>query len=192
MHTSRGLSLVEVLVALAVAAVLLGFAVPSLRKLLEQERSTAAINAVIGTVHLARSSAIELHARVIVCPLAAPQGTGPARCGGHADWPHGWLTFVDRDRNATFGGLDVGVRESQSLATGARLSWRSFRNRPYLAFEPSGLTEWQNGSFLYCPASADPHDARQVVLNPQGRLRQLTDRDGDGIVEDTNGRPVRC
>jgi type IV fimbrial biogenesis protein FimT len=192
MRRSGGFSLVEVLVALAVASVLMGLAVPSMRKLIEQERSTAAINAMIGTVELARSSAIDFNARVIVCPLAAAQDTAPARCGGHGDWANGWITFVDRDRNAAFGIGDDPLRETPALAMGSRLTWRSFRNRPYLAFEASGLTAWQNGSFLYCPASADPHDARQIVLNPQGRVRQLTDRDGDGIVEDTSGRPVRC
>jgi type IV fimbrial biogenesis protein FimT len=90
------------------------------------------------------------------------------------------------------GGTDDVLRGIPALPAGSTVFWRSFRNRPYLVFQPTGLTDWQNGHFLFCPASGNARDARQVVLNPQGRLRQMTDRDGDGIVEDTSGRPVRC
>ena len=57
---------------------------------------------------------------------------------------------------------------------------------------PSGLTDWQNGNFLYCPQGGDPRFARQIVINAQARVRHARDSDGDGIVEDARGRPVTC
>ena len=78
------------------------------------------------------------------------------------------------------------------LGEGERFYWRSFRNRSYLMIRPSGLTDWQNGNFLYCPESGDPRLARQIVINAQARVRHARDSDGDGIVEDARGRAVVC
>jgi type IV fimbrial biogenesis protein FimT len=185
---ARGISLIELLVTLAVAAALLGLAVPAMSGFIERERSTAAINATIGAVQFARHAAMSLRATVVVCPKPA-SGSG---CGSHDDWHRGVSVFADRNRNRTLDPNDDVLRELPELPSRSRLYWRSFRNRPYLVFEPNGYTEWQNGNFLYCPPSGDPHDARMVVLNPQGRLRQMHDRDGDGIVDDANGRSVSC
>jgi len=187
MPRTGGLSLVELLVAVAVAATLTGLAVPPFRDFVERHRSVAAINTLVGAVQLARQSAVMLRTQVIVCPRR-PEGG----CGSHDDWPNGALVFADRDRNAGFGSADDLLRASPPWPEGSHVRWRSFRNRPYLTFTPTGLTAWQNGHFLYCPPDGDARFARLIVLNPQGRLRQAADRDGDGVVEDAQGRPVTC
>ncbi len=114
------------------------------------------------------------------------------RCGRRNTWHNGALVFLDRNANGRFDGSDVLLRRMPRLGEGERFYWRSFRNRSYLMIRPSGLTDWQNGNLLYCPASGDPRFARQIVINAQARVRHARDSDGDGIVEDVKGRAVDC
>ena len=114
------------------------------------------------------------------------------RCGRRNTWHNGALVFLDRNANGRFDGSDVLLRRIPRLGEGERFYWRSFRNRSYLMIRPSGLTDWQNGNLLYCPASGDPRFARQIVINAQARVRHARDSDGDGIVEDAQGRAVDC
>lgn len=176
----------ELLVTLALAAVLLRMAVPGFLDLIAEQQAAAASNAVIGAVQMARSAAIVHRTPVTFCPNN--RGT----CGSGRDWQLGGLIFADGNRNAR---LDEGEHifgTLPKLPDGVRLVWRSFQNRAYLRFLPSGLTAWQNGHFQYCPADSDPRFARQLILNAQGRIRKAPDRDGDGIREDASGEPLRC
>ncbi len=182
----RGITLIELLVTLAVAAVLLHAALPAFADLLASQRAAAASNAVVGAVQLARSSAITHRTAVTFCPRS-----GNA-CGGRAHWRDGGLVFLDHNRNAELDAGEPLLGTLAALEAGATLAWRSFRNRSYLRFEPRGYTDWQNGHFQYCPASSDARHARQVIINAQGRTRSARDRDGDGIREDARGRPLRC
>lgn len=66
-HPARGFTLVELMVALAVAAVLLGIAVPSFRDMLERNRVAAQTNEVLGGLQAARSEAIRKNATHRFC-----------------------------------------------------------------------------------------------------------------------------
>ena len=182
----RGVTLIELLITLAVAAVLLQMALPGAHDLLQSHRAAAASNAVIGAVQLARASAITYRTAVTLCPR-----DGQA-CGRRAHWRNGGLIFLDANRNAQLDSGEAMLGAMAAVEAGATLAWRSFRNRGYLRFEPSGYTAWQNGHFQYCPASGDARHARQIILNAQGRTRSARDRDGDGIREDADGKPLRC
>lgn len=182
----RGATLVELLVTLAVAGVLLLFALPRFGGLLDSQRSTAAVNQLIGALSYARSAALLHRQTVTLCPSAG------AQCLGRNEWHHGALIFLDHNRNGILDAEDQALTRLPALHPGARIYWRSFRNRSYLQFQPRGYTAWQNGSFLYCPPDAAPQRARMVILNQQGRTRLARDRDGDGIDEDAEGRPLAC
>ncbi|MFU8815704.1 MAG: GspH/FimT family pseudopilin [Pseudomonadales bacterium] len=187
----RAFTVVELLVTLAVASACLSLALPSFHNLLASARATAAVNHIIGAVAVARTQAILLQRTTTLCPGTAHPANEPA-CLGRNQWHLGTLVFVDDNRN---GLIDPGERLLTALPplrTGERIYWRSFRNRSYLQFHPRGYTEWQNGSFLYCPADGRAEYARMAIVNAQGRVRVARDADGDGIAEDASGQPLAC
>lgn len=181
-----GYTLVELLAVLAIAAILLALALPAMGPRAPRERATAALNQIIGSVALARSAAVLHGTPVTFCPGFA------GSCLGRDQWHRGALVFRDANQNGLKEPGEALLSALPGLETGARLYWRAFRSRSYLRFLPAGYTEWQNGHFLYCPAGGDPRLARMLILNAQGRTRVARDTDGDGIVEDARGRPVRC
>ncbi len=181
-----GVSLLELLVTLAVMAVLAGVAMPGLVDLAAQHRSSARINAMLGAVQAARHLAIVGNVSVTLCP-----GQGP-RCLGRNQWHQGAVVFVDRDRDRRIDAGEFVALRLPKMDLGERIRWRAFRNRSFLLIRGSGLTDWQNGNFQYCPADGDARFARQIILNAQGRVRHAQDSDGDGIREDAQGRPLAC
>lgn len=83
-----GFSLIELMVVLAIAAILLGIGVPSFRDFIQSQKITAAVNDFFASINLARSEAIQRGARVDVVPVD-PDG----------DWAKGWVVFIDANNN---------------------------------------------------------------------------------------------
>jgi prepilin-type N-terminal cleavage/methylation domain-containing protein len=186
MPISRGFTLVEAMSTLAISSILLYLALPSFNSLIDRHHSTSRINGVIGMVRFARQSAITENGWVTLCSAVNQS------CSGSPEWHTGVMAFADPDRN---GVRDVDERVLAyypALDSGERLRWRSFRNRNFLQFTPRGYTNWQNGSFHYCPASGNPRFGKVVIINIQGRATPSMDQDGDGIDEQANGSPLTC
>jgi type IV fimbrial biogenesis protein FimT len=87
-----GLTLIELLMALAVAGILLAIAGPSFREAIQANRLTSAANELTAAVQLARAEAIRNNRRVTLC-----RSTDSSSCDGSTSiWP-GWIVFVDVD-----------------------------------------------------------------------------------------------
>jgi type IV fimbrial biogenesis protein FimT len=76
----RGFTLLELMVTLAVLAIILGIAVPSFKGLLVRARIGAAANQLVAGLQTARMLAIRSNSRVEMCP-----STDGATCSG-SDW----------------------------------------------------------------------------------------------------------
>jgi len=87
MKTNRGFTLIELMIAIAVLAIVLGLGVPSFRDAIQNNRATAAANDVVTALQLARSEAIRRRQNVVVCRRNA---AGDA-CDDGTNWAVGWL-----------------------------------------------------------------------------------------------------
>jgi len=79
----RGASLIEVMLATAIAGVLGSAAVPAMTETMTQQRLRAGSSDLFATFNLARSEAIKRGEAVAVVPADAD------------DWSRGWKAFVD-------------------------------------------------------------------------------------------------
>lgn len=182
---TRAFTLVELLICLAIAAILLGLVGPSLSQLLRRNEATSAINWLVGNVVFARHAAVTNGTMVTLCPSRDGK-----QCGGK--WHEGTIAFTDIDADRKLDADDRLLRRFEFPLEDGTIKWRAFQNRQYLQMTSRGYTNYQNGNFVYCPGDGDIRYARQLVINIQGRARTSKDVNGDGYVEDRYGKHLRC
>lgn len=176
MRRMRAYTLPEMLAALLVLAVLLGWALPSVTDSIARARANGAMMQLRAVLHLARSSAITLRRDVTVC------GTmdGSTCSTSWEELPA--LLFLDANLNRRLDADEHPVLRPDRTRS-ARLSWRGSGGRAFLRYRPDGgIREF--GHFLYCPASGKLQLARKLVVNATGRPREARDMDGNGIVDE--------
>ena len=181
-----GFTLMEGLVTLVVAAILTTAVIPAFADLLARQRATAAVNQLVGAIHMTRHAAISHRRRVALCASAAQT------CLGRNQWHQGVMVFVDANRDGSRQASEAVITQLPPLHSGASVVWRAFQNKSYLRFRANGSTDWQNGSFTYCPPDGDLRLAKSITINVQGRIALSADRDNDGVDEDARGRRLRC
>ena len=136
---SRGFTLVELMVTLAVAAVLLMMASPSFSALLNGNRLTGAASDLVAALQSARMEAVRLNARVQVC--GSEDGT---TCGGDPERWTGWVVLADADRDGDF---ETVVRTAQVQEQVQVLPGPSMRIQP-ISFRPDGFAYGDAGGLL--------------------------------------------
>jgi type IV fimbrial biogenesis protein FimT len=159
-----GFTIIELMLTIAVAAVILSIGVPSYQGLMERNQLTSGINQFISSMSLARSEAIKRNQRVLICP-----SNDGATCSG-IQYESGWIIFVDRNSN---GSRQVGAEEliwvSESLPASMTLRGTGCcdDNIPYLA---SGQINGIAGSMHLCKSN-DPDKSKKIVINTFGRVQ---------------------
>jgi len=184
-RAGQGLTLMELLVTLSITAVLIGMALPGWSDLVQQKRGDLLIRRLNQAIELARISAVSYGEIVTLCRSRDGQA-----CRG--PWAEGVMVFRDPDADRRLADDQQAIAYLDFGDSHGQLYWRAFGNRQYLQFTALGFTRNQNGSFTYCPDSGDLRQARQLILNRAGRTRRAVDSDGDGVAEDSRGRPLRC
>jgi len=97
-----GFTLIELMVAIVVAAILLAVAVPSFETTLNSGRLATASNELLVSLQTARIEAIRYNNRTSVC-LSRNAGTANPTCApAAATDATGWITFVDVNSNGTY------------------------------------------------------------------------------------------
>lgn len=184
-YRHAGLTMVELLICLLLITLLGTLSIPGLQTLVEQQRSDIIMRSLADAIAFARTTAITHGGLVTMCRSEA--GT---ECGGQ--WQDGVLLFTDSNGDQEINQDDSVQRYFTFPEADGSLRWRAFQNRQYLQFTSQGHTRHQNGSFTYCAANKKPELARQLILSRTARARFALDSDGDGIREDSSGKPLVC
>lgn len=110
---SRGVTLVELIIAIAVLGVLMALAVPSFQFVRNVNRLSAAANDFVSGLQLARMEAVRRNARVVFC--RSDNGTA---CDNAAGAWAGWMVATDEDGSGTFGDSVVERLRTERVAAG--------------------------------------------------------------------------
>ena len=86
----RGFSIIELMIGVAILAILVALAVPSLTSVINNNRLAAQANEFVTALQLARSEAVRLNTAVSVC-----KSDDGAACSAAAGPWTGWITVVD-------------------------------------------------------------------------------------------------
>ncbi|WP_006786866.1 GspH/FimT family pseudopilin [Thiorhodospira sibirica] len=158
MRTEAGLSLIELMVALAVLAVVLAIGIPSVNQLLREQRLTTTTNLFIASVHFARSEAIKRAERVTICPSVDGQ-----HCSNQVDYSEQWIIVVGPAPGQSL--QDAGPVLRVIKGPGPRVTGNQTVARR-ITFEPTGRPV-SFGRIDICLDSS----ARRVVISIMGRPR---------------------
>lgn len=160
---ARGFTLIEMLVALAIAAVLAAIAVPAMSGAFESVRARSAEAALVGSLARAGSGAALGGRRTVLCP-----SRDGATCAPGVDWSGGWLVFQDLDADRE---RDPGEAElARQGALEGRVRLRTTSGRPRIVFQGYGSNAGSNATFTLCDGRG-PEYGRALVLNNRGQLR---------------------
>ena len=165
-----GFSLLELMIALAIAAILLAMAMPSLQSFAGDSEMSAANNQLVYSLQIARSEAIKRSAAVGLCPSANPLADEPA-CGG-GNYTMGWIVFVDTDGNGIRNAADEVVLQSEALSPAFSITADNvFADRIYFndsgtSTNPAGIPLSGNVRIDYRGGSAK----RDVKVAANGRI----------------------
>ncbi|HZF98644.1 MAG TPA: GspH/FimT family pseudopilin [Pseudoxanthomonas sp.] len=100
-----GFTLLELMVIIAILAILITLALPSFQSTLRSNRVATTSNELLASLSLARSEGIRSTRGGGVC--TSPDG---ATCGG--SWNDGWLVWTESNGNGIFDGVDTVARFS--------------------------------------------------------------------------------
>jgi type IV fimbrial biogenesis protein FimT len=151
--------LIEQVMVLAIMAVLVTIAAPSMHRMLGRSRLQSAQIDLIAGLRQARYSAVSHGVITLFCP--SPDGL---RCADSSHWESGWLTAADRDGDKQ---PDHAVIYTGSAPPGVRVLSSNGRHR--VRFHPDGSARGTNLTFTLCLPGQHTEVLTVVVSNP-GRV----------------------
>ena len=159
-------TLVELMVAVAVLALLLGVALPSFSRMLDDYRLTTFSNELHHALSLARSEAIKRGRRITLCPSRDGQW-----CDNAAGWDAGWVVFADANGNARRDPSELLVAVGPAAPQGMIARGNGSMAR-YVSFIPLGITQAAGGAFQAGTIQVcNGERQRSLVISRSGRVR---------------------
>ena len=169
-YKSRGFTLVELLVVMAMAARLLNIAAPSLSAVMQNTKFAVRSNSLTQSVHFGRMEAVKRRHSVSMCARASNTA-----CSSDNDWSKGWLVYTDSSSDGVQGVLDgtdtvlqvvsfetsnIGVTASAVIGSNANSPTKNIR------FNSRGFADWSAGTFVLCNPDFAEMTRSLIVVGP--------------------------
>ena len=167
-------SLLELVLTVAVAAIVIALAVPTFGDTLAKQRQRAEIDALFRAVHHAKKASVVRNQVVTLC--ATRDGE---QCANSGDWSAGWLMFENSDQDSP-PTRDPGEPRLRYHTVHGSIEISSNRRNYTLRSTQRRAT---NGTLVVCDRTGRVLP-RALVVSFTGRPRVAS--------ENTRGRPYRC
>jgi len=95
-----GFTFIEMIVGLAIAAILIAVGVPSFSTFMENAKISTTTNDYMFSLHKARSEAVKRVSGTGMCPSKTSMDAD-ASCSNGASYGDGWIVYADENKNRT-------------------------------------------------------------------------------------------
>lgn len=182
-HQRNGFTLIELMVAIAIVAILSTVALPSMSTFLVQMRVDNEISELQRLLLTARNTAINTGKNTTVCPLSGSACTN--------NWGNEISVFTNSDNtlatNNSYVAPDELVKVKASIKTGDKLQY----TQNSVIYTPEGRLLNTSANFRFCPK--DKADlSRGISISASGRSYTSSDTDSDSKDEDRSGNEITC
>ena len=162
----KGFTLVELMVTVAVAAILVGIAIPSFRNMIVDYRLSTLATNLTDAISFARSEAIKRNRTITFCQTSSATSN---RCGGSGSWQH-WLVL----QNAVSADADDVIRRGAINSHNTTVQVTSDLTDDRLNITTDGLA--RSGAALIseaiitvCATSGPTESIREIILGAANR-----------------------
>lgn len=160
---SRGFTIIEVMLTVALAAVLMAVAVPSFRTMIANNRLASQTTEIVAAINFARSEAIAHNTSVSLCRANLEASVNCANTAGE------WDFFIVRDSAGTV------LRRGALPDYGGSVSFESDLTGDTISFTPDGLARTggvlvSDNVFTACSTAVDSDNMRVLTVGAGSRL----------------------
>ena len=158
-----GFTTIELIMVMAIAAILIAIVVPSFKSAIQTASTTREINTFVGDLGFARAEAIKEGVPVTIC--ASSDG---ATCSGSTSWQSGWIVFS----NSTLSANPSGTPLRKQIAFTSTDTLVSDNNTSAINFSSEGFTVSLPGNpvtFALQTAPVTSSLTQCVAINIAGR-----------------------
>lgn len=158
---------------IAISAVLVTLAAPSVRNLIESNGISDNVNSVMSAMTFARAEALKRGMPVTMCRSVNADTADSPSCSDGAEWESGWVVFTDVDNNGKF---DAGKGDVLLLAQGSLARSGVIRHNVTggLRFAATGLMSSAASGFTFARSDTAPVQ-RTLCIAKLGRARLIAD-----------------
>lgn len=164
--TSRGMTLIELMIVVSILAVLLMIGLPSFQRLITSTRLTGQINELVGDLSFARSEAGTRSRAVNLCIAAS--STTCSTSGNN--WATGWIIWSDINGNSSLDAATEILKYTPALDGNVTMNLTGFASNATITFLPyGGLSPTVGGPGVFTLCASGDNNGRQATVPFTGR-----------------------
>ena len=158
-----GITLIELIIALAVIGVIASFAVHGASAAINASRTSSSVSSLYASLTRARSFAATGGVDVVLCPSA-----DGAACADGYRWESGWIAFPALHSGSNRSADEPILVHQEALPPTVHLITSAGRTR--IRFQPNGSNAGSNATFTFCDGRG-PSAASAYAMANSGELR---------------------
>lgn len=157
-----GFTLIELMVTVALIALLSAVAVPNFVTFRRNSELTGITNNFLGALNAARSEGMKRNLNAMVVPA-----------NNDTDWSKGWIVFVDVDRSDNYSTSDIVILQQPTPPSYISISGNGFfgANPSYVRYDGSGFSRPKSSDTANATLNISRNDASSTEYNQIRRIK---------------------